>query len=770
MNAQRTDQEERRRQTAAQRQDHTPLGAPSAGSLVCWGATAVVIAVLTIGGICVANGVSRIGQPFPGFLVLQNRIVVSIGRSHWSLSKTARILFAEIVGIENRPVADGAAIQSRAATFPVGTPVTYRLRKQADVFSEVVTIKRFTLADYLAVYGTYFAVGVCFALAGWWAFRRHRVMAPAVTAFFVFCQATALVLLTGGDLYGPYWFGTVYFTAFSVAPAALFHLASSFPEPIGYPSQWRRLALLLLYGCAMAVALAFYMLADGPSLFLPLLYTVYLLLANALLLYLARLLIYRLSGQGTSTRRDLGWALAGILISGLAAGTIFVAYPVLHRAISPVVLVAPLAIFPLLTAAALRRAPDSPPRPSVRLRLSLLLLGPVETAFLIGVAFFWLNTSRERLFNDFALNQHQQGLVQRFLDTAPTGGAGRLAAVEALVQTVSERTLVNSARAAVARGNLTAARQAMENLAQRYRDFQTHLQARRGWIDRLATALVLGLIVTGVGQAIAFMVAMRRWLIRPIERLAGATSVIATGDLSHRVEIASSDEFAMLAESINVMASSLGEIQRQVETAREGRRRAAGAARDAERHRLARELHDSVLQDLIAVKLRIEGVRKGSSGDLQPMIDDLVRITTDLRGVVNDLQPPDLSTVSLTAAVTAHAQLLTRAYGTPVQVDLPPEIPVPDWATRDVYRVAQESMTNAVRHGAPKRVVVRLSRQQTTAVLEIVDDGAGFDLRHTVMGSGVRGMRERAAALGTELQILTAPGAGAIVRLVLPAV
>jgi signal transduction histidine kinase len=198
---------------------------------------------------------------------------------------------------------------------------------------------------------------------------------------------------------------------------------------------------------------------------------------------------------------------------------------------------------------------------------------------------------------------------------------------------------------------------------------------------------------------------------------------------------------------------------------------AAGAARHAERRRLARELHDSVLQDLTAIKLRLEARTPGATpADTESLVGALMRVMEELRRVVDDLRPGDLSTVSLSAAIADHARILT--YGKPMTLalDLAEGNLVAEWAKRDVYRVAQEAIANAVRHAAPARIAVRLSRHDGRTVLEVDDDGAGFDSGATHLGGGITGMRERAAALGADLQITSAPGHGTRVRLEIPTV
>jgi two-component system sensor histidine kinase UhpB len=215
------------------------------------------------------------------------------------------------------------------------------------------------------------------------------------------------------------------------------------------------------------------------------------------------------------------------------------------------------------------------------------------------------------------------------------------------------------------------------------------------------------------------------------------------------------------------MAGSLQAIQRRVELARAARQRAAGAAREAERRRLARELHDGILQDLSAVRLGLEH-EGASAGEPRHPAHAISAVIAAIRTVVDDLRPPALSSTSFADAIAGHARVLTWARGIELTLDLAAAPTVPEWATRDLYRIAQEATANALRHASPTRLWIRLVPDVAGAVLEVEDDGVGMDLATSPLGSGIQGMRERAAILGSDLEI--GPGAfgGTRVRVVVP--
>lgn len=730
--------------------------------------TLIALAVAVIGVLCLLNGANRIGRPFPGFLLAHNGIVVSIGSAAWSPALDARVPFSQVLGIADTEISSPVEIQAYVETVEPGTRVSYRFRKGVDLFDASVPTRIFSRSDFLALYLNYFLVGASFAAAGLWTLWRLTPGKPGTLSFFLLCQTCALVLLAAGDVYGPYWFTSAYFAAHCFAPAALLHFGSAFPDRLGGRST-RVAVILVLYGAAAALALAINLVANSPSLFLPLIYTVNLLLANSMLLYLGRLLISRSSTADPARRRALDYALTGLVLAASLPAAILVIYPVVEGLISPLFVVAPFAFFPALTAVGLRRSAGLTAAPaSVRLRLSFLFLAAVETGFLAGIGYFWLSNSWQQLLADLSLHDQQTVRLERLALNEPSA-AENLVRIEHAAQSQGSRILAVHAREALQRGDRAAAAEEMQTFAAQQRAHGERLETRRMWLGRMDATLVLALVLVGVLQAVAFMIAVRRWLIQPIDELSEATSVIATGDLAYRTRVDSSAEFGALADSINSMAASLDDIQRKVEAERNERAHAAAVARDAERRRLARELHDSILQDLSAVKLAVEGeARRTEENRLAGVVGGIIEVIVSLRRVVEDLRPQELSHTTLAAAIAAQAQSLAQRHSVALDLDVKADAEVPEWAARDFYRIAQEAITNAVRHGQPRRLAVRLFRQGSDTVLEVDDDGGGFDAATVIRGGGLVGMNERADALGAKLEIRSQPGNGTAIRLSVP--
>jgi signal transduction histidine kinase len=195
-----------------------------------------------------------------------------------------------------------------------------------------------------------------------------------------------------------------------------------------------------------------------------------------------------------------------------------------------------------------------------------------------------------------------------------------------------------------------------------------------------------------------------------------------------------------------------------------------------ERARLAKDLHDAVSQKLFSVRAKARAAAILVERDPARAIEEMRSVAelagqahAELRAVIDGLTPPELAAGGLASSVRGYALLAGRTYGTEVAVragDLPPLDPQQDTA---IYRVAQEAIGNALRHSQAEHVTVNLAARQRAVVLQVSDDGAGFDPSAPQAGLGLTSMRERARAVGGKLTITSAQGAGTNVRLSVPA-
>ena len=202
-------------------------------------------------------------------------------------------------------------------------------------------------------------------------------------------------------------------------------------------------------------------------------------------------------------------------------------------------------------------------------------------------------------------------------------------------------------------------------------------------------------------------------------------------------------------------------------------------AEDDERRRIAKELHDSTAQDLVAVLLNLGTLREtlpALATESAQIIEDSVALlessANDVRTLSYILHPPRLDETGLPGALAEYAAGLGRRADIRLGVEVAPDFGrLPDEMEIALFRVAQESLGNVVRHSGSDRATIRLAREEGSVVLEIGDFGHGMPpemLEQTgVRGVGIAGMRERLQYLGGRLEIDSGSG-GTTVRAVLP--
>lgn len=200
---------------------------------------------------------------------------------------------------------------------------------------------------------------------------------------------------------------------------------------------------------------------------------------------------------------------------------------------------------------------------------------------------------------------------------------------------------------------------------------------------------------------------------------------------------------------------------------------------EEERRNLARELHDEIGQLLTSVNVGLHTVKKVAGSEAQERIKDcldIVALAIDkVRGLSVDLRPPVLDLLGLPSALRWLTERIEQQAGLKVQVETLEDFEgVPPTAAVACFRVAQEALTNVVRHARAKHVTLRLETNAQRLLLTINDDGIGFDTtvaqeqaRHG-HAFGLLGMRERVELLGGRFDIASAPGQGTTVQAELP--
>jgi signal transduction histidine kinase len=281
------------------------------------------------------------------------------------------------------------------------------------------------------------------------------------------------------------------------------------------------------------------------------------------------------------------------------------------------------------------------------------------------------------------------------------------------------------------------------------------------------SGLIFLLITLPVG--VVFGMLTTRGVIRRLRRLAAGTVGFAAGDFGQRVPESGADEVGQLERHFNQMAARLqGSIAEQ-------RALAERNARLAERSRISRELHDSISQDLFSISTLVGGLRRALPSDstVQPQLETLTSTVTstiqEMRALLLELRPTALEEKGLVPALADLCEAYEARVGVRVRprldaVELEPAV------EQAVFRIAQEGLSNAVRHSEAEEISVRLRQEGGQAELTVADDGNGFDRATTDgHGLGLRLMAERVRELGGSLMVESAPGRGTRLRVLLPA-
>jgi two-component system sensor histidine kinase UhpB len=273
-------------------------------------------------------------------------------------------------------------------------------------------------------------------------------------------------------------------------------------------------------------------------------------------------------------------------------------------------------------------------------------------------------------------------------------------------------------------------------------------------------------ILAGLASMLAINIVLMRYAFAPLERLSSVMQRVDPLQPGERVSIeGAQSEVSMLAETFNEMLERL-----EAERRESGRR--AMLAQEAERRRVASDLHDEIGQSLTALVLQLKQTANRDIPD-QAAVRELVaaaeEILGEVRSVARRLRPEALDDLGLRSALLALAARLEEAGGLSVDVRVAPDLTsLPDEVELVIYRVAQESLTNVLRHAAADHASVELRSGSEGVILEVSDDGSGFDISARHQGEGLRGMRERALFVAGTLTVESRLSAGTRVRLVVP--
>ena len=315
----------------------------------------------------------------------------------------------------------------------------------------------------------------------------------------------------------------------------------------------------------------------------------------------------------------------------------------------------------------------------------------------------------------------------------------------------------------------------------------------RGWLIAGGALAVYGLVGQSAPSPSAIFPAVvynaevfQRLFGFPVQLLRAAAAAVSTvGLLGALRALELQRQRALQAANearLEAQARAQEEMARREALQRELLRRTV-AAQEQERSRIARELHDEIGQTLTALHFSVAALRSSlESGKLPSTetVDALHNLTnqalTDLRQLVTDLRPAQLDDLGLVAAVHWLGDHVRTRLNLNVEVEihgrklrLPPDVETA------LFRVTQEALTNVAKHAGVRSARVLLAFEKEAVVLEVSDQGEGFDVERVLASSGsgsgawgIAGMQERLSAVEGRLKLISAPGQGTVVRAMIP--
>ena len=276
----------------------------------------------------------------------------------------------------------------------------------------------------------------------------------------------------------------------------------------------------------------------------------------------------------------------------------------------------------------------------------------------------------------------------------------------------------------------------------------------------------LGIFAAALAVMVAANLYVTSRLVAPLEELVRVMRQVDLMKPGSRVTIGGApSEATELAETFNAMLERL-------ETEREESMRRVIGAQEAERLRVAQELHDEVGQNLTAALLQLARVRRQAGPELEEEVGaatETVRSNLDdLRRIAQRLRPQALDELGLTSALSQFSARLSAQAGLEIEAHLDGHLPP---LTREeelvIYRVAQEALTNVVRHADATRSELVLERAPDRLTLRVTDDGRGLEPAALASG-GIRGMHERATLIHADLKVVRRDAGGTEVVLHVP--
>ncbi|WP_254871052.1 sensor histidine kinase [Bacillus sp. Marseille-Q1617] len=265
-----------------------------------------------------------------------------------------------------------------------------------------------------------------------------------------------------------------------------------------------------------------------------------------------------------------------------------------------------------------------------------------------------------------------------------------------------------------------------------------------------------------------------------VDDISTFVTLLRSGKFSARVDWHEQDELGVLADELNQLAKYIQEqvksLQRLADEKSELAERAHGAAVMEERQRLARDLHDSVSQQLFALNMLSSAALKSmanhpdkAEGIMGQVAEIAAKAQGEMRALLLHLRPIDLKGESLCEALTILIQELKEKTQIEIEASLDGIENLSKGTETHLFRIIQESLSNILRHSEATKVKIMTEKKEGFIILYISDNGIGFSLRESKMTSyGLQTMRERAEEIGGYFQIRSKEREGTYIDLRIP--
>ncbi|TNJ55600.1 sensor histidine kinase [Paenibacillus hemerocallicola] len=287
------------------------------------------------------------------------------------------------------------------------------------------------------------------------------------------------------------------------------------------------------------------------------------------------------------------------------------------------------------------------------------------------------------------------------------------------------------------------------------------------------------LLLVGSGLVVAYLITAQ--LQRKIDRLHLAILQLANGNLGERIQPSGGDPFDRIYGDFNDMASSIEKrVMLLQKVGEENVMLQAKSNEDAvieERKRLARDLHDTVSQQMFAIHMSASSlakmVERGQTESVGPILEQLVSMSNltqkQLRSMIAQLRPIELEGRRLSEALDKWFPDYCRQNGLQGSMDIRLAGSLSDGIEHQLFLIIQEGMANVVKHASARHVALSLHDNGNQYVLQIHDDGQGFESDTVRVNSyGLSTMRERAQKLGGNMEIRSKAGAGTRIKISIP--